>query len=172
MIEETSEEKKGYIKLTFKNQGGFIVGLLLIFYGYFGVICNIIMYYEVGSMSFQFHKNEWAGGYLIIWSYQTYLQTFFIPALILFLVCFYLTYKEDIPYYGVKSSIWLVPITITISIFWYWVVYGISIQPFRLLFANGEGYLSILIIIALNLSGSLSGMKLKQFVISKRERIR
>lgn len=169
MVEEAFEKRKGYILLTFKNQGGFIVALLTIFYGYFGIICNIVMYDP--ATGFQFHKSEWTGGHLIIWSYQAYIQTFFVPALILFFVCFLLTFKEDIPYYGIKSSIWLIPITILISFIWYWVsdVNGISIQPFILLFGTLNGYLTIFIIMALNLSGSLLGMKVKQFILAKRD---
>lgn len=169
MEEQAIEKRKGFIQLTFKNQGGFVVGLIAIFYGYFGIICNSVMYDP--STGFQIHKNEWIGGNLIIWSYQTYVQTFFIPAFILFFVCFYLTFKEDIPYYGIKSSIWLVPITILISFLWFWIadVNGIWFQPFILLLGHPNGYLTIFIIFAINLSGSLIGMRVKQLVLAKRE---
>jgi hypothetical protein len=171
LVVKLAEKAKGHIHLTLKNQGGFIVGLILIFYGYYGIICNTVMYYVEGTISFQYHKSEWLDGHLIVWSYQTYIQTLFMPAALLFLLCFFLTYKEDIPYYGIKSSIWFVPITIVISIIWYWVVHGISMQPLILLFAHPYGYLNMFIIFALNLSGSLAGMKIKQYVVSKRQKI-
>ena len=43
----------------------------------------------------------------------SFIFTFRIQGLaicLLFLVCFGLTYKEDIPLYGIKASIWLVPL--------------------------------------------------------------
>jgi hypothetical protein len=159
-------QKHSHIKLELKKQGNLFLAFLTITLGYFGVIANIVMYNESNN---QIPYPDWNGD-LIIWSYQTYLQTYFIPALILFFVCFLLTYKEDIPRYGIKHSLWFVPIIIIQSIIWYWVMYGFSGIPFLLLFGNGEGYLTILILNSINLSGALAGKKIKELVI-RREKI-
>jgi hypothetical protein len=87
------------------------------------------------------------------------------------LVCFLLTYAEEIPYYGIKSSLWFVPITITFSIFWHWMIFGISVEPFYLLFGHYNGYLNMIILTAINLSSSFAGMRLKQYFIEKQTRL-
>ena len=81
---------------------------------------------------------------------------------LLFLVSFGLTYKEDIALYGIKASIWLVPIIIAEAFIFSTIMFGFSIEPFILQFGSGEGYLNVLILILTVLAGSLSGMKLKR----------
>lgn len=169
MVREKLENKEiGHIKLELKNQGGFITGFLLIFFLYFGAISNIIMFNELG---FQIPKNEWTEGFLLIWSYQTYLRTYFIPPLILFLVCFIITYREDNPHYGIKNSIWFIPLIVLVSFLWYWIIFGVFIDPFLLQFASWQGYINLIILLAISLSGAISGMRLKMYVISRRENV-
>jgi len=86
-----------------------------------------------------------------------------LAIILLFLVCFGLTYKEDISLYGIKASIWLVPFIIAGSFFFYTMMFGFSIEPFILQFGSGEGYMNILILTLTVLAGSVSGMKLKQY---------
>lgn len=155
----------GFIKLDFRKQGGFILGLLIIFFGYFGIICNMVMVNEQG---YPIQYTEWENKSFIIYSYETFIQTYFLPAFLLFFLCFFLTYKEDISNYGIKHSIWFVPFIIAFSIIWYWAVSGLSVEPFSLLFTRGEGYLTIFILYAINISGALSGKSFKQYVISKK----
>ena len=88
---------------------------------------------------------------------------------LLFLVSFGLTYKEDIPLYGIKGSIWLVPVIITEAFIFYTIMFGFSIEPFLLQFGSSEGYINVLILILTVLSGSLSGRKLKQ---SRRKKLK
>ncbi len=88
---------------------------------------------------------------------------------LLFVVSFTLTYKEDIPLYGIKASIWLVPVIIAEAFIFYTMMFGFSIEPFILQFGSGEGYVNILILILTVLSGSLSGRKLKQ---SRRKKLK
>jgi len=102
---------------------------------------------------------------LISISTGTFIFSFNIPGLaiiILFLVCFGLTYKEDISLYGIKASVWLVPFIIAGSFFFYTIMFGFSIEPFILQFGSGEGYMNILILTLTVIAGSLSGMKLKK----------
>ncbi|NHJ19356.1 MAG: hypothetical protein EAX91_00325 [Candidatus Lokiarchaeota archaeon] len=107
---------------------------------------------------------------ILIWTYTAYIRSFFLGAILVFIVCFILTYKEDIPHYGIRASIWLIPTIIVEGFIFYFVMFGFSLEPFVLQFAHIEGYLNILILIGLTLSGSLLGMKLKQSVERKKEK--
>ena len=88
---------------------------------------------------------------------------------LLFIVCFALTYKEDIPEYGIKASLWMVPLIIALGFFFYTLMFGFSLEPFVLQFGSGEGYINLLILILTVLSGSLSGMKIKKEIIQRKE---
>jgi hypothetical protein len=92
-----------------------------------------------------------------------------LAIILLFTICFILTYKEDIPQYGIKTSLWMVPFIITIGFLFYISMFGFSEEPFRLQFGTGEGYLNILILYLTVLSGSLSGMKIKKEMNKKLE---
>jgi len=107
---------------------------------------------------------------ILIWTYTTYTRSFFLGAILLFIVCFIMTYKEEIPHYGIRASIWLVPTIIVEGFIFYNIMFGFSLEPFILQFAYFEGYLNIIILIGLTLSGSLVGMKLKQFSVRKKEK--
>jgi hypothetical protein len=95
----------------------------------------------------------------------------------LFLVCFLLTYKEDIPHYGIKASLWLVPFIIIQGLIFYWIMYGImlnidpfpALEPLILQFAYWEGYFNVIILFVITLSGALSGMKIKQFIVLRQK---
>lgn len=173
------EKRKGHVKLIMKNQGGWLIGFLVIFFLYFGVMANILMYEQTvfetvfGKviLQSQIHKSEWTEGHLLIWSYLTYLRTFFLPPLILFITCLILTYRQSNPHYGIKSSMWYVPIIICLSFLWHWYLFGLSITPFVLQFGTVQGYINIIILYSLNFSGALVGMKLKQYVNARQEKI-
>lgn len=107
---------------------------------------------------------------ILIWTYTSYTRSFFLGAILVFIVCFIMTYKEDIPHYGIRASIWLVPTIVLEGFIFYFVMFGFSFDPFILQFAHFEGYLNILILIGLTLSGSLIGMKLKQLSVRKKEK--
>lgn len=82
--------------------------------------------------------------------------------IILFFVCFAMTYKEDIPQYGIKASLWFVPFIIALGFLFYTFMFGLSLQPFILQFGSPEGLINILILCLIVISGSLSGMKIKK----------
>ncbi|MHA2204122.1 MAG: hypothetical protein ACW991_10575, partial [Candidatus Hodarchaeales archaeon] len=105
---------------------------------------------------------------IFFWSYNTYLATFFLPALILFFMCFLMTYKEDIPHYGIKASIWLVPLVIIEGFILYNIMYGFTSEPFYLKFMRIEGYIDILVLFGLAISGAVSGMKVKQYMVRRK----
>jgi hypothetical protein len=98
-----------------------------------------------------------------------YLTVQAFSIVLLFVVCFALTYKEDIPEYGIKVSLWMVPLIIALGFFFYTLMFGFSIEPFVLQFGSGAGYVNVLILILTVLSGSLSGMKIKKEITKRKE---
>ena len=98
-----------------------------------------------------------------------YLTVQAFSIVLLFVVCFALTYKEDIPEYGIKTSLWMVPLIIALGFFFYTLMFGFSLEPFVLQFGSGAGYVNVLILILTVLSGSLSGMKIKKEITKRKE---
>jgi len=163
-MRDSNEKEKGYFKVDWGRQGGLIVGYIVVLLGYYGIIANTIMFDQYGQwISFtEMNKS------ILIYTYQSYIQSLFFPALLLLLVSFLLTYKEDVPQYGIKASIWIVPFLIIEGFVFYYIMHGFSMEPFILQFTTLEGYINILILYGLLLSGSISGMKLKQRNLKKR----
>lgn len=162
-MQDFNEKEKGYFKIEWGRQGGVILGYIVVLLGYYGIIANTVMFDQYGNwISFTEMDKS-----LLIFTYQTYFQSFFLPALLLLLVSFLLTYKEETPQYGIKASIWIVPLLIAQGFLFYFIMFGFSIEPFILQFASIEGYLNVLILYGLVIFGSVSGMKLKQRSIKK-----
>ncbi len=155
---------EGHIKIDWGRQGGVIFGYIVVLLGYYGIIANTMLFDSYGSwISFVDMDRT-----ILFWTYTTYVKSFFLPALLLFGVCFLLTYKEDIPHYGIKVSIWLVPILIAEGFILYAIMFGFTTEPFILRFRRIEGYLDIIILFLLAISGAISGMKFKQFNVRRR----
>ena len=107
---------------------------------------------------------------MIIWPYLSSSRNFFLPFFLLFIVCIGLTYKEDIPAYGIKASLWLVPVIIAEGFIFYWFMFGFSLEPFILQFSYLEGYINILLLYLMVITGSLLGMVIKKLVVRRKER--
>jgi len=164
-MQDFDEKEKGYFKIEWGRQGGVIFGYIVVLLGYYGIIANTVMFDQYGYwISFTEMDKS-----LLIFTYQTYIQSFFLPAILLLLVSLILTYKEDTPQYGIKASIWIVPLLIAQGFIFYFIMFGFSIEPFILQFASIEGYFNVLILYGLVISGSVCGMKLKQRSIKKRK---
>lgn len=162
--------KKGKIKIDWGRQGGVILAYIIVLLGYYGIVANIVMVDEWISLTVQ----TWISftemnRTVLFWTFEIYGQTFYLPLLLVFFVCFLLTYKEDIPHYGIKASIWLVPCIIVEAFIFYWIMFGFRIEPIIWQFGDWRGYLNIIILFACTLSGAISGMKVKQFNKSKRK---
>jgi len=164
-MQEINEKEKGYFKTEWGRQGGVIFGYIVVLLGYYGILANTVMFDQYGNwISFiEMDKR------LLIFTYQTYFQSLFLPAILLLLVSFLLTYKEEIPQYGIKASIWIVPLLIAQGFIFYFIMFGFSMEPFILQFASIEGYLNVIILYGLVIFGSVCGMKLKQRSIKKRK---
>ncbi len=155
------------IDIDWGRQGKVFMVYLVIMLGYFGIIVNTIMFDQYGNWISYVDMDPT----ILIWPYKTYNQSYYLPLLLLFSVCFLITYKEDIPYYGIKASIWLVPFIIAEGFMFYFMMFGLSLEPFILLFARGEGYLNGFILFIVVLSGAICGMKFKLYLVNKKNRI-
>ena len=158
-------KQKKRILIDFGRQGGFFLGYIIIILGFYGIIANTVMMDQF---------DEWIpfldmDRTLLIWPYLSSSQNFFLPFLLLFVVCFALTYKEDIPAYGIKASLWLVPIIIAEGFLFYWGMFGISLEPFALQFLYIEGYINVMLLFLMVIIGSLLGMVLKKLVEKRKE---
>ena len=176
-MQETKSEEKGYFGIDWGRQGGVIFGYIVVLFGYYGIIANFpnigtypylitqgVMFDQYGNwISFADMNRS-----ILIYTYQSYVQTWFIPAILLFLMSFILTFKEDIPQYGLKASIWIVPLLLTAGFIFYFIMFGFSMEPYIWQFTTLEGYLNVLILYGLVLLGSFSGMKLKLRSLEKR----
>jgi len=158
-------------KLDFKfvnyNRIGAIVFMVLVnLLLFFGYICNFYVEEPINES--------------LIWYYQLFLKVNIsktisvlnvIPVLplILIFIGFYLTKNEEVSLKGIKISLYFVPITSIFSILWYWInTEQINGEPFILLFGYFQGYLTILITMALILFGSYISIKTKQYKLLKR----
>ena len=160
----TEKEDKGYFGIDWGRQGGVIFAYIAVLLGYYGIIANTVMFDEYGNwVSFTEMNRS-----ILIYTYQSYVQSYFLPAILLVLVSLILTFKEDIPQYGIKASIWIVPLLMAEGFIFYFLMFGFSVEPFIWQFMTLEGYLNILILYGLLLLGSLSGMKLKQRTLKKK----
>jgi len=162
-------KKKGNIKIDWGRQGGVILAYIVVLLGYYGIVINIVMVDEWISLTQQMWISfTGMDRTVFFWTYESYVDTFFLPLILIFITCFLLTYKEEIPHYGIKASIWLVPLIIVEAFIFYAIMYGFSIEPIFFQFGNWKGYLHIIILFVTTLSGAISGMKVKQLIKSRR----
>ena len=164
VVEERIRKKR--ISIDFGRQGGVFIAYTIIILFFYGIIANTVMTNQYG---------EWIpvadmDRTLLIWPYLSASKNFFLPFLLLFFVCFGLTYKEDLAAYGIKASIWLIPIIVAQGFLFYWALFGISLEPFILQFSYFEGYINLLLLFLMVIAGSLLGMFLKKYVVARKER--
>ena len=163
-IKQSNYKAKGYIKIDWGRQGGIILGYIVVLLCYYGIIANTLMFDKYGHwISFNDMDKT-----ILFWTWKTYLESYFLPALLLFLVCFFLTYKEEIPHYGIKVSIWLVPLIISEGFIFYAIMFGFSTEPITLKFVDIRGWLDIIILFGIAISGAICGMFLKRYRVSRK----
>ena len=92
-----------------------------------------------------------------------------LVVLLLFFVSFVLTYSEDIPYYGIKASIWLIPFLIIEAFIFHLIIFGVSFEPLILQFGHLEGYINILLLMMITLSGSNLGKRMKIYASERKK---
>jgi ABC-type dipeptide/oligopeptide/nickel transport system permease component len=160
------------------KQGRVFIALLVIFFAFFGVISlawRREIHEELIWLVLAFPKvDEWFFTELLqVPNSENWTYFGFIPILILFLTCFVVTYKEDVYLYGFKLSIWFVPFIIACSFFWYSYIHywrprddasWEAISPFILFFGSWQGWMTMLILFAINLTGAFTGWQVKELI--------
>lgn len=135
------------LKIDFSRQGNFILTLLLIHFLFFGYIC-FVYGKSIGENILFFH--------LILFNPQSFLSLIF-----LIMIIFILAFRENFFEYGIKNSIWVIPFMIVMSWVWYWFINGFNILLIFIYFIRYETYISILTLVAINLSSALLGSYLR-----------
>lgn len=165
------ENPKFHINIDWGRQGSVILAYAIVLLGYYGFIANLVMIDIYGHwISFDEMDRD-----ILIWPYLIYFENYndyrniikILPIILLFLISFLLTYKEDIPHYGIKVSIWLIPFIVAEGFMFYFFMFGISAEPFILQFLYLEGYVNLLFLYGNVLIGAISGMYLKRFITRK-----
>jgi apolipoprotein N-acyltransferase len=136
------------IKIEIGRQGNFIFALLLIYFVFFGYICNV------------YEKNVGDGVlflYKIIFSPVSILS-----GIILFVIVFIMVLRENFFEYGIRNSIWLIPFIIVMSWIWYWFLYGFDFGMIGFYFIRFESYLTILTLLGINLLAALTASIVKE----------
>ncbi len=144
------------IKIVFSRQGNFILSILLLYFVFFGYICNI--YYKNINLNLIFL-------YKVLFSPLSYLSV-----IILIIIVFIMAFREDYFQYAIRNAIWLIPIIIGLSFIWYWIIYGFDIFVIGIFFTTIDGYLTILILLGINFFTALfaSYLKIKYLSYTKR----
>ena len=158
-----NNKDKGSWKIDWGRQGRVTFVYIIVFLAYYGIIVNLFMLDE-GIDWFSFENIPETVKSMIFWTYEYMLASFMLPWLLLFFVCFWLTYKEDIPHYGIRASLWLVPFIVFEGFLFYFIMFGFSFEPLPIQFASIKGYINLLILFGTNICGALSGMYLKKYV--------
>ena len=158
-----NSKDKGSWKIDWGRQGRVTFAYMIVFLVYYGIIVNFFMFDE-GIEWFRFEDIPEIVKSMIFWTYEYFLASFILPWLLLFFICFWLTYKEDIAHYGIRASLWLVILIVFEGFLFYFIMFGFSFEPVLLQFASIKGYINLLILFGINLSGALSGMYLKKYV--------
>jgi len=162
------EKSKGYWKIDWGRQGRVTFAYILVFFGYYGIIVNFFMFDEgLGWLSFENIPETVKS--MIFWTYEFFLVSFMLPCLLLFFVCFWLTYKEDIAHYGIRASLWIVPLIVIEGFIFYLIMFGFSFEPLVLQLGSIKGYINLLILFGINICGALSGRFLKKYIETLRE---
>jgi len=123
--------------IDFSRQGNFIMAVLLIHFVFFGYICNVFEK-EIGDQLVFLYKVMFA-------------PTKILSLIILMAIVFFMVFRENFYEYGIKNSIWLVPIIVIMSWIWYWFLNGFDITLIGAYFIHVEAYITILSLLGVNL---------------------
>lgn len=149
-----------FSKIKIGRQGNFFLGLILIYFLFFGYITN------------QYIQDIWGVihiGYKLIFLYQILFDpTTFWSFIILFGIIFLISLRESFFEYAIRNSIWYIPAILIMSWFWYWILNGFDPTVFYIYFIRFEGYLTILSLLCINLSAAV----LASIINERRKEIR
>ena len=126
------------MKIEINRQGNFILACLLVHFIFFGYLCNI-------------YAKSIGENVLFLYNVMFHPRSF-LSTIILIIIVFIMVYREEFTEFGIKNSIWLVILIVIESWIWYFFVVDFNILIIPLYFIRFESYLTILILLGINLS--------------------
>jgi len=154
------------IKIDISRQGNFIFALLMIHFVFFGFICNVYEY-DIGLSILYLNQVLFATSPIFPLSLS------FLSSIILFLIIFFMAYREPFYEYAIRNSIWMTFAIIFQSWIWYWFTNGFDFVQIGIFFISLEGYITILIILGINLVSAFTAsyirIKYKQYITKPKE---
>ena len=162
--------------IDISRQGNFIFAVLMIHFVFFGFISNIhptisitdTEIYSIGLSILYLNRVF----FYPIFPLSPYSLSF-LSTIILFLIIFFMAYREPFYEYAIRNSIWMTLLIIIQSWIWYWFVNGFDLVQIGIFFISLEGYLTILIILGINVVSAFTAsylrIKLKQRITKPKE---
>lgn len=137
-------------KIEINRQANFILAALLVHFLFFGFLCNV------------YEKDAIGNNILFLYNVM-FSPTSFLSTIILFLIIFFMVYREEFPEFGIKNSIWMVGLIVIESWIWYYFIFfgntDIPVMDYLLViplyFTHYESYLTILILLGINVSTAI-----------------
>jgi len=160
------------LNIDVSRQGNFIFAILMIHFVFFGFICNIYEY-NIGLSILYLNQVFFDFTILPIFPWVVPNGLGFLSPLILFLIIFIMAYREPFFEYAVRNSIWMTLLIIIQSWIWYWFINGFDFVQIGIFFTRIEGYLTILIILGINVVSAFTAsylrIKYKQRITKHKE---
>lgn len=146
-------------KREFIQSMKFFMTILLIYFFFFGYICN------------SFDKQP--GNYLL-YVYLNFGNVISWPTiLILFVILVIHAFSEDFLIYGIKYNLWTVPVVIILSWVWYAINYRLYFEPIVLYFSSFHWLLNIIVLLVIAfVAGLIGGYFKSQFIIFNRSKFK
>ena len=142
-----------FSKIQLGRQGNFILGIILLYFVFFGYITNA--YPRFYNQAIKKTVQSMVGQKLIFLYQILFNPSTFLSFIILFAIMFFVAFRESFYEYAIRNSIWYVPAIIIISWIWYWILYGFDASAFYIYFIRVEGYITILTLLCTNLFAAI-----------------
>jgi len=136
-------------KIELARQTNFLLAVLMLHFLFFGYLANV------------YSKDIGEG---VMFLYQVlFIPRSFLSLIILFAIIFFMAFREKFFEYGIRNSIWLIPIMVGMSWIWYWFI-SMNITTVNILdifgiigmwFISIESYITILVLLVINLTASI-----------------
>ena len=155
------------LNIDISRQGNFIFAVLMIHFVFFGFICNVYEY-NIGLSILYLNQVLFHPIFPL-----NSLSLSFLSSIILFLIIFFMAYREPFYEYAIRNSIWMTLLIIIQSWIWYWFINGFDLVQIGIFFISLEGYLTILIILGINVVSAFTASylrtKYKQSLTKRKE---
>ena len=169
---QVEQKKKKKLNIKWMEGANLLTGLLLIFFLFFGFICNsgdqfkqqdpgnkLLFVYTAFVSTDTFNP---LGLYLPGFLAWIYLFPLWLSVFIFFGIGVYQAYREDFLVYAIKNNIIMVVIIIIMSWFWYsWLYSTFILQVILWYFTSIHGYINIFVLLFIYVGAGIFGGYLK-----------